>query len=1076
MTSDQYRVDTSPDFQNLTFSSLYRGDVSAYDMCCDEPIGENKRHVRGVSRTDRYFARKNAARLRSSRLKVLRVSRLPILPYTGEDLIPIYLASNNTPRCDGGVDAGESLEDALMQKTRGHNEKVFREPSNVDAWVDFVKFQDEYLRLHHRRFQGRAGRAFVMEKKLAILERAILENPSSHKLVSLYLETAASHWDETKLVRVWERVVQKGRVNPVLWADYVTFSLARYASFDMTQAREAFAKAIKAISHDRFAVRGDKDAVKDLEKWLLRFIVRLCWLERTSGHTERGAAIFQAMVELNLFCPPTLRTISKQLKAFAAFWESGRPRVGDARADGWGQWYEGTMERMKEKQAKARVDYSASGWIDAEDEWDSASDITDEEGGMSNILGEDGARPRGQPLGLQMSELSDASDNERRSRSEGNGSASDWDEGSTDDELREARRRAAKDDDFFEPPARRDQEKFSEVEQVRRVQEQQKMLLRQWLQDEDERETTQWRPCRSLAEAKESEREFERVQLAIDDLADRVVMFEDVEPFLFRFTCSEVKSALASAFLEYVGCGMEHPLSPTTSDLAVDAALRLEDTKQVFLPETPDYSPEEFGLKKTDTLFSPSLCPLFRRIQDREHRAFITNAFELILRALPNASDIATDYVRFVFSQDEVVGRDTCMHLLRRWPTSLPLWCQYARGESSCHHHKEARKVYTTALSQCASMAPSSTINTNYHPPSTASSTTVNASCLPPSTAASGHMCLLPLHTEAATIAVHFVKFLLRENKGDVLYDCLHTLVSVTESSYSPPPRKLKDKVPISPLRLLKARKVYDERLTIAASFKDSVDISPAFVDVLSCYAYTEMFCNNCNIRMGITVFERALEIPALSNFPYLQEMILHAFVSFLVEDYSHVAGDNKLRAVAPPKITRHIASLATERFPNNPRFLSLLLEFELRRAVAAPLSKSIPNLCVPDSGPLVWLFNIQTELIHLSEVSSASIRIRNVIERALKQPRLRTCVVLWRVYIDFEIMLGEEKLAKRVFYRAIRECPWSKRLWLDSVRALRNVLSKEEIDEVLEMMAAKEIRVRQPLAKTQLPFFSLSV
>ena len=52
-----------------------------------------------------------------------------------------------------------------------------------------------------------------------------------------------------------------------------------------------------------------------------------CWL--SAGHTEKAVASFQAMVELNCRCPPTLEhstPTSGQLAFLETFWDSGVPR------------------------------------------------------------------------------------------------------------------------------------------------------------------------------------------------------------------------------------------------------------------------------------------------------------------------------------------------------------------------------------------------------------------------------------------------------------------------------------------------------------------------------------------------------------------------------------------------------------------------------------------------------------------------------------------------------------------------------------------------------------------------------
>lgn len=47
---------------------------------------------------------------------------------------------------------------------------------------------------------------------------------------------------------------------------------------------------------------------------------------------------------------------------------------------------------------------------------------------------------------------------------------------------------------------------------------------------------------------------------------------------------------------------------------------------------------------------------------------------------------------------------------------------------------------------------------------------------------------------------------------------------------------------------------------------------------------------------------------------------------------------------------------------------------------------------------------------------------------------RTRSSIALWKIYIEYELREGNHDRAKVVFYRAIRECPWAKGMFLKNV------------------------------------------
>ena len=63
-----------------------------------------------------------------------------------------------------------------------------------------------------------------------------------------------------------------------------------------------------------------------------------------------------------------------------------------------------------------------------------------------------------------------------------------------------------------------------------------------------------------------------------------------------------------------------------------------------------------------------------------------------------------------------------------------------------------------------------------------------------------------------------------------------------------------------------------------------------------------------------------------------------------------------------------------------------------------------------------------------------------------------------------FEMARKNHEGAKRVFFRAIKDVPWSKKLWMDCISLREKGLSETETNALVELMAEKELRVRYNL------------
>lgn len=65
---------------------------------------------------------------------------------------------------------------------------------------------------------------------------------------------------------------------------------------------------------------------------------------------------------------------------------------------------------------------------------------------------------------------------------------------------------------------------------------------------------------------------------------------------------------------------------------------------------------------------------------------------------------------------------------------------------------------------------------------------------------------------------------------------------------------------------------------------------------------------------------------------------------------------------------------------------------------------------------------------------------------------------------MKFLVSLGNKERSKGVFYKALQNCPWAKVLYMDAVEHF-----PDEMQEILDLMTEKELRVRLPLEELEL-------
>lgn len=89
----------------------------------------------------------------------------------------------------------------------------------------------------------------------------------------------------------------------------------------------------------------------------------------------------------------------------------------------------------------------------------------------------------------------------------------------------------------------------------------------------------------------------------------------------------------------------------------------------------------------------------------------------------------------------------------------------------------------------------------------------------------------------------------------------------------------------------------------------------------------------------------------------------------------------------------------------------------------------------------------------------------RAAYEQAVASDASRSSVQVWRGYIRFCHAHGELRAkAKEVFYRALRNCPWSKEVMMEAFGTLANDMTAAELRSVYDTMSSKGMRIHTEL------------
>ncbi|XP_036986114.2 nuclear exosome regulator NRDE2 isoform X2 [Artibeus jamaicensis] len=1004
LTEEAFRTDTKPDPANWEYKSLYRGDIARYKRKGDSCLGINPKKQRisweGASaakkhshrRVERYFTKKNVGLMNadgvaiSSKTGPLSSEPVSFIPVKGSDdaappvttwLNPLGIYDQSTTQWLQGQGPSEQeskqpdiepdREDALLKaKVEEFNRRVRENPRDIQLWMAFVAFQDEVMKspgLYAVEEGGQEKRKrslkLILEKKLAILERAIESNQSSVDLKLAKLQLCAEFWEPATLLREWQKLIFLHPNNTALWQKYLLFCQSQFSTFSVSKIHSLYGKCLSTLSAVKDGSIVSHPELPGTEEAMFALFLQQCHFLRQAGHSEKAVSLLQAMVDFTFFKPDSVEGLPTkgQVEFFEPFWDSGEPRVGEKGARGWRAW----MHQQER-----------GGWV------------------------------------------------------------------------------VITPDDDDDEPEDDDQE----------IRDKTLPRWRIWLAAERARDQKHWRPWRPDKTKKQTE----------DDCEDpeRQVLFDDIGQSLIRLSSRALRFQLLAAFLQFLGvpCGFSPPA----------ACLYLAmDENSVFDHGLCDEKPLTFlnlsfsgvsSVGRTDQLG----CRRWTRGHSREGEEFIRNIFHLVM---PLFSGRERSQLCFSWLRYEIAKVIWCLHTknkkrlksqgknckklaknLLKEPenrNNFCLWKQYAHLEWLLGNTEDARKVFDTALS----------------------------------TAGSGEL----RDHEVCELSLLYAELELElapDPRGAATARALHILTRLAENSpYGP----YAGQVPA--VHILKARKAYERALQDCLGGSRVSDPPAAgsldrLVSVVKCFMLFQYL--TVGIDAAVRIYEQVfakLKGCVSPEGPGPEHSASTGSVSSALEAVT-LMHTSLLRfhmkvSVYPLAPLRQALSEALKLYPGNQVLWRSYVQVQ-NQSHNASKTRRFFDAVARSADPLEpWLFAIEAEKMRKRLVETvqrvdgrevhATIpetglthRIRALFENATRSDHGSHCPLLWRMYLNFLVSLGNKERSKGVFYKALQNCPWAKVLYMDAVEYF-----PDEMQEVLDLMTEKELRVRLPLEELEL-------
>ena len=163
------------------------------------------------------------------------------------------------------------------------------------------------------------------------------------------------------------------------------------------------------------------------------------------------------------------------------------------------------------------------------------------------------------------------------------------------------------------------------------------------------------------------------------------------------------------------------------------------------------------------------------------------------------------------------------------------------------------------------------------------------------------------------------------------------------------------------------------------------------------------------------------------------------------------------------PALLREHLTAYLSHFPSNTIFLSIYTWNESRLRIDNRVrTLFLSSTLAPGNDTLTSrFFAIRYEIAH-GTIHSA----RAAFEHAVSSPAAKSSPALWRFYIYYCFWTERfrEKIAREVWQRAVRACPWAKQLYLIRFDEMSGMGSFGELRSLWRVMGEKELRVHVDL------------
>ncbi|XP_012264130.2 nuclear exosome regulator NRDE2 [Athalia rosae] len=229
-----YIEDTTRDRRNLTISTHTGRNRPSYTLHGSGSLG--------------FTAYKTSKRQVTQRYHMVNIDSVQ----KGEKLdTRIKRGSSNNKNKDQNeqedINWGVNMEHEQTERTREFNEQLAEDPTDIELWIKYIKFQDVICQFEKDRGIKDVRSTTTCQRKLAITTKALEKNPSSVELLKLKLELTAELLPADQYSVEVETLLNKDSGNIVLWQALIMATQTSLAICTVPKVLDLYSRCITSL-------------------------------------------------------------------------------------------------------------------------------------------------------------------------------------------------------------------------------------------------------------------------------------------------------------------------------------------------------------------------------------------------------------------------------------------------------------------------------------------------------------------------------------------------------------------------------------------------------------------------------------------------------------------------------------------------------------------------------------------------------------------------------------------------------------------------------------------------------------